>query len=153
MDCSMSGLPVHHQLPEFTQIHVHWVSDATQPSHHLSFLSPLSFNISQHQGLFEWVSSSYQVEKYWSYSFSISPSNEYSGLISFWMDWLELLSVQGPLKSPPTSQFKTINSLALSFLHSPTLTSIHDTGKTIALIRWTFVGKVMLLLLNMLSWS
>ena len=67
--------------------------------------------------------------KYWSFSFNISPSSEYSGLISFWMDWLELLSVQGPLKSPPTSQFKTINSLALSFLHSPTLTSIHDYWK------------------------
>ena len=67
--------------------------------------------------------------KFWSFSFSISPSNEYSGLISFRMDWLDLLAVQGTLKSSPTLQFKTINSLALSFLYSPTLTSIHDYWK------------------------
>ena len=67
--------------------------------------------------------------KYWSFSFSISPSNEHSGLISFRMDWLELLAVQGTLKSSPTPQFKSINSLTLSFLHSPTLTSIHDHWK------------------------
>ena len=80
----MSGFPVHHQLLEFTQIHVHQVSDAIQPSHPLSPPSPPTFNLSQHQGLFQRVSSSYQVaKKYWSFSFSISPSNEYSGLISF----------------------------------------------------------------------
>ena len=89
--------------------------------------------------------------KYWSFSFSISPSNEYRRLISFRMDWLDLLAAQGILKSVPTPQFKSINSSALSFLHSPTLTSIHDPGKTIALTRRTFVGKVTSLLLNMLS--
>ena len=90
--------------------------------------------------------------KYWSFSFSISPSSEYSGLISFRMDWLDLLAVQGTLKeSSATSQFKSINSLALSFFYSPTLISIHTTGKTIALTRQTFVGKVMSLLLNILS--
>ena len=90
--------------------------------------------------------------KYWSFSFSISPSNEHSGLISFRMDWLDLLAVQGTLKSPsPTPQFKSINSSVLSFLHSPTLTSIHDYWKTIALTRWNFVGKVMSLLFNILS--
>ena len=79
--------------------------------------------------------------KYWSFSFSISPSNECSGLISFRMDWLDLLAVQGTLKSLfPTPQFKSINSLALSLLHSPTLTSNMTTGKTIALTRWTFVA-------------
>ena len=89
--------------------------------------------------------------KYWSFSFSINPSNEYSGLISFRMDWLDLLAVQGTLKSPPTPQFKSINFSALSFLHSPTLTSIHDYWKNLDLIRWNFVGKEMSLLFNMLS--
>ena len=90
--------------------------------------------------------------KYWSLSFSISPSNEHPGLISFRMDWLDLLAVQGTLQeSSPTPQFKSINFLVLSFLHSPTLTSIHDHRKNIALTRRTFVGKVMSLLFNMLS--
>ena len=98
MDRSTPGLPVSHQFPEFTQTHVHCVSDAIQPSHPLS-PSPPAFNLSQHQGLFQWVSSSHQMAKYWSFSFNISPSNEYSGLISFSMDWLDLLAVQGTLKS------------------------------------------------------
>ena len=94
MDCSTPGLPVHHQFPELTQTNVHWVGDAIQPSHHLSSPSPPALSLSQHQGLFKWVSSLHQVAKYWSFSFSISPSNEYSGLISFRMDWLDLLAVQ-----------------------------------------------------------
>ena len=90
--------------------------------------------------------------KYWSFSFSISASNEHPGLISSRMDWLDLLSVQGTLKSSPTSQFKSINFSALSFLHCPTLTSnTWPLEKTTALTRWTFVGKVMSLLFNMLS--
>ena len=90
--------------------------------------------------------------KYWSFSFSISPSKDHPGLISFRMDWLDLLAVQGTSQeSSPTPQFKSINFSVLSFLHSPTLTSIHDHRKTIALTRRTFVGKVMCLLLNMLS--
>ena len=99
MDCSTPGHHVHQQLPEFTQTHVHWVGDAIQPSHPLSAPSPPAFNLSQHQGLFQWVSSSHQWPKYWSFSFNISPSNEYSGLISFRMDWLNLLALQGTLKS------------------------------------------------------
>ena len=99
MDCSTPGFPVHHQLPELTQTHVHWVGDAIQPSHPLSSPCPPAFNLSQHQGLFRWVSSSHQVAKYWSFNFNISPSNEYSGLISFRMDWLDLLVVQGTPKS------------------------------------------------------
>ena len=79
------------------------------------------------------------------------PSNEYSGLISFKIDWLDLLAVQGALKSSPTPQFKSINPSALSFLYSPTLTSIHDYWKNHSLSRQTFVGQVMSLLLNMLS--
>ena len=99
MDCSTRGLPGHHQLLEFTQNHVHRAGDAIQPSHPLSSPSPPAFNLSQHQGLSQWVSSSHQVAKSWSISFNISPSNEYSALISFRMDWLDLLAVQGTLKS------------------------------------------------------
>ena len=108
MDCGTPGLPVHHQLLEFTQTHVHHVGDAIQPSNPLSSLSPLAFSFSQHQGLFQWVSSSHQVAKVWSFSFSISPSNEYSRLLSFRMDWLDLLAVQGTLKS--LKIYGTVNS-------------------------------------------
>ena len=93
MHCSTPGFPVHHQLLELTQTHVHWVGDAIQPSHPLSSPSPPAFNLSQHQGLSQRASSSHQWPKYWSFSFSISPSNEYSWLISFRMDWLDLLAV------------------------------------------------------------
>ena len=89
--------------------------------------------------------------KYWSFSFSISPSNEYSGLISFRIDWFDPWSPRYSQRSSPTPQVKIINSKALSFLHSPTLTSIHDYCKTIALTRQNFVGKGMSLLFNMLS--
>ena len=84
MDCSTPGLPVHQQLPESTQTHVHWVSDAIQPPRPLSSPSPPAFNLSQHQGLFKWVSSSHQMAKVLEFQFSISPSSEYSGLISLW---------------------------------------------------------------------
>ena len=97
MNCSTPGLPVHHQLPESTQTHVHWVGVAIRPCHPLLSPSPPALNLFQHQGLFKWVSSSHQWPKYWSFSFNISPSNE--GLISFRMDWLDLLAVQGTLKS------------------------------------------------------
>ena len=92
--------------------------------------SVIPFNLSQHQSLFWWVSSLYQVAKYWSFSFSISPSNEYSRLISFRIDWFDLLVVQGDShESSPAPQFKSINSLALSILYGPTLTSVHDYWK------------------------
>ena len=99
MDCSTSGLPVHHQLPEFTQIHVHRVSDAIQPSHPLSFPSPPAFNLSQHKGFSNESVLRIRWPKYWSFSFSISPSNEYSGLISFRIDWFDLVALPGTLKS------------------------------------------------------
>ena len=99
MDYSTPSLPVHHQLLEFTQSHVHWVSDAIQPSHPLSSPSSPTFNLSQHQGLFKWVSSLHQVAKVLEFQLSISYSNEYSGLTSFRMYWLHLLAVQGTLKS------------------------------------------------------
>ena len=129
MDCSIPGFAVLHQLPEFAQTHVHWVRDAIQPSHPLSSPSPPFFNLSQHQGLFQWISSSNQVAKVLEFHLSISPSNEYSGLISFRIEWFDLLTVQETLKSSLTLQFKSINSLVLSFLYSPTIKSIHDCWK------------------------
>ena len=126
MNRSTPGLPVHHQLPEFTQTHVHRVSDAIQPSHPLSSPSPPAPNPSQHQSLLNESTLRIRWPKYWSFSFSIILSKETPGLISFRMDWLDPLGVQGTLKSSPTPQFKSINSSVLSFLYSPTLTSIHD---------------------------
>ena len=125
MDCSMTGFPVHYQFLELAQTHVHHVSDAIQPSLPLSFLLlppsvfPSIRDFSRESVLrIRWP-------KYWSFSFS--PSSEHPGLISFRMDWLDLLAVQGTLQeSSLTPQFKSINSSALSFLYSPTLTSIHD---------------------------
>ena len=94
-----TGHPVYHQLSEFTQIHVHRVGDAIQPSHPLSSPFPPALNPSQHQSLFQWVNSLHmRWPKYWSFSFSISPSNEHPGLVSFRMDWLDLLAVQGTLR-------------------------------------------------------
>ena len=113
MDCSMPGFSVLHYLLEFTQIHVYWVGDAIQPSHPLLPSSPPALSLSQHQGLFQWVGCLHQVPKYWSFSFSISPSNEYSGLISFGNDWFDFLAVQGTLKSSPAPQFKSISSSVL----------------------------------------
>ena len=125
MNYSTPGLPAHHQLLESTQTHVHCVGDTIQPSHplHLPSIFPSIKVFSNESALhIRWP-------KYWSFSFNISPSNEHPGLISFRMDWLDLLAVQGTLKSPPTPQVKSINSSAPSFLYSPTLTSIHDYWK------------------------
>ena len=96
MDCSTPGFPVLHHLPEFAQTHVPWIDDAIQPFHPLSFPSLLAFSLSQHQCLFQWVGSSHQWPKYWSFSFTISP-NECSGSISFRIDWFAI-AVQGILK-------------------------------------------------------
>ena len=128
MDCSTPGFPVHHQLPEPMQIYVHHVSDAIQPSHPLLSPSPPAFNLSQHQGLWQWSDLRIRWPKYW--IFSISPSNEYLGLTSFRIDWFDLLAVQGTSQeSTPTPQFKNINSSVLNFLFGPSLTSIHDYWK------------------------
>ena len=152
MDCSTAVLPVHHQLPEFTQTHVHWVGDAIQPSHPLLSPSPPAFNHSQHEGLSSDSVLHIRWPKYWSFNFSISPSNEYSGLISFRMDWLALLSAQGTLKSllqHHSSKASILQCSAFIIVHLsyPYMTA----GETIALTRWTFVGKVMFLLFNLLS--
>ncbi|XDA71606.1 hypothetical protein R6Z07F_001955 [Ovis aries] len=125
MDCSTPGPRVHHQLPEFTQTHVHQVGDAIQPPHPLSSPSP-AFNLSQHQGLFQGVSSSHQVAKVLSFSFNISPSKEYSGLISLRIDWFDLLAVQGTLKSLLQHHSSKTSILRHSAFFTVQLTSIHD---------------------------
>ena len=122
--------PVHHQLLEFNQTHVHRVSDAIQPSQPLSSPSPSAPNPSQLRVFSNESTLPMRWPKYWSFSFSIIPSKEIPGLISFRMDWLDLLAVaRDSQESSPTPQFKTINSSVLSLLHSPTLTSIHDHWK------------------------
>ena len=128
MNHSTPGLPVHHQLPEFTQTHVHPVGDAIQPSHPLLSPSPAAPNPSQHQGLSNESTLRWRWPKYWTFSFSISPSNEHPGLISFRMIGSPC-SPRNSQESSPTPQFKSINSSVLSLLHSPTLTSIHDHWK------------------------
>ena len=142
MDCSTPGFPVHHQLSELAQTHIHRVSDAIQPSHPLSSPSPPAFNLSQHQGLFQWVSSSHQWPKYWGLSFSINPSNEYSGVISFRIDWFDLLAVQRTLKSLLQQHNSKASILQCSAFFMVQLSHPYmTTGKTIAVIRWTSVGS------------
>ena len=130
MNCSTPGLPVHHQLPEFTHTHVHRVSDAIQPSHPLSSPSPPAPNPSQHQRFFQWVNSSHEVTKVLEFqlqhhSFQRTPRADLlqNGLVG------SPCSPRDSQESSPTPQFKSINSLVFSFLHSPTLTSIHDYWK------------------------
>ena len=144
MNCSTPGLPVHHQLLEFTQTHVHRISDAIQPSHPLSSPSPPALKLSQHQGFSSGTALCIRWPKYWSFSFNFSPSSEHPGLISFRMDLLDLLAILGTLKS----LLQHHSSKASILWHSAFFMT---TGKTIALTRRTLVGKVMSLLLNMLS--
>ena len=152
MNRSTPGLPVHHQLPKSNQTHVHWVSEAIQPSYPLSSPSPTTLNLLQHKGLFPYKSPLHiRWPKYWSFSFDISPSNENPGLISFRMDWLDLLEVQGTLKSLLQHHSSNASILWCSAFKVQLSYPYMTTGKTIALTRWTFVGKVMSLLLNMLS--
>ena len=156
MDCSMPDFPVHHQLPVFTQTHAHWVSDAIQPSHPLLLLSSIfpSTRVFSNESVLciRWP-------KYWPVlntgqywiSFNISPSNEYSGLIFFRMDWLDLLAVQGTFKSLQHHSSKASILRHSAFFTVQLSHPYITTGKTIALIRWTFVGKVMSLLFHRLS--
>ena len=153
MNRSTPGLSVHHQLPEFTQTHAHRVGDAIQPSHHLLSPSPPAPNPSKHHGLFSSESTlRMRWPKYWSFSFIISPSKEHTGLISFRMDWLDLLAVQGTLKSLLQHHSSKASIFQCSAFFTVQLSHPYmSTGKTIALTRQTFVGKVMSLLFNMLS--
>ena len=151
MNCSMPGLPVHHHLPELPQTHVHRVSDAIQPSHPLSSLPllppiPPSIRVFSNESTLRM-----RWPKYWNFSFNLIPSKEHQGLI-FRMDWLDLLAVHGTLKS--LLQYHSSKAPILWSLAFFTIQLSHPymtTGKTIALTRLTFVGKVMSLLLNMLS--
>ena len=137
MNRSTPGLPVHHQLLEFTQTHVHQVRDAIQPSHPWLSPSPPALNPSQHQSLFQWVNSSHEVTKVLElklHSFSIIPSKEIPGLISFRMDWLDLLAVQGPLKSLLQHHNSKASILRCSVFFTVQLSHPYmTTGKTIAL--------------------
>ena len=152
MDCSTPGLPVHHQHPESTQTHVYRVGDAIQPSHPLSSPSPPILNLSQHQGLFQWNVLHIRRPNYWSFSFNISPSNEYLGLIFFRIDRLDLLAVQGTHKSLLQHHNLKTSILQHSAFFMVQLSCPYMTiGKAIALTRWTFVGTVMSLLFHMLS--
>ena len=152
MNHSMPGLAVHHQLLESTQTYIHQVGDAIQPSHPrrpLILLPPIPPSIrvfsSESTLLMRWP-------KYWSFSFRISPSNEHPGLISFSMDWLDILAVQGTLKSLLQQHSSKASILRCSAFFTVQLSHPYlTTGKTIALTRRTLVGKVMSLLLNMLS--
>ena len=136
MDCSTLGFSVHHHLPELAQTHVHWVGDAIQPSHPLLFPSPPAFSLSQHQGLSNESVLCIRWPEYWSLSFSISPSNAYSGLISFRMDWLDLLAGQGTLKSLLQHHSSKPSILWCSaFLMVQLSHPYMTTGKTIPLTR------------------
>ena len=152
MNRSPPGLPVHHQLPEFTQTHVHRVSDAIQPSHPWSSPSPPAPNPSSIKVFSNESTLRMRWPKYWSFSFSIIPSKEIPGLISFRMDWLDLLAVQGTLKRLLQHQRSKASILQRSAFFTVQLSHPYmTTGKTIALTRRTLVGKVMSLLLNILS--
>ena len=122
MDCSTPGFPAYHQLPELTQTPVHQVGDAIRPSHSLSSLSPPTFDLTQHQGLFKWGNSLHQGPKCWSFSFSISPSNEYSGSLSILWHFLSLglawkLTFPSPVATAEFSKCAGILSAALSQYH------------------------------------
>ena len=149
MNRSTPGLPVHHQLLKFTQTHVYQVGDAIQPSHPLLSPSPSALSPSQHQGLFQWVNFSHEVAKVLDFSFSISPSNEHPGLISFRMEWLDLLAVQGTLKSLLQHHSSEASIFHCSAFFTFKLSHPYmTTRKTIALTRRTFVDKIMSLFLN-----
>ena len=152
MNGSMPVLPVHHLLPEFTQTHVHPVSDAIQPSHPLWSPSPAAPNPSQHQGLFQWVNTLHEVAKVLEFQLQRQSSSKNLGLISFRMDWLDLLAVQLTLKSLLQHHSSKPSILGGSAFFTVQLSHPYmTTGKTIALNRWPFVDKVMSFLSNMLS--
>ena len=152
MNCSTPDLPVHHQLPGFTKTHVHWVGDAIQPSHPLSSLSPPAFNLSQHQGLFKWVSSLHQVAKVLEFQLQHQTFQ--------WTLRTDLLSdglVGSPCSPRDSQSLLQYHSSKASILRRSAFFTVQlshpymTTGKTIAFTMWTFVGKVMSLLFNMLS--
>ena len=152
MDCSTPGLPVHHQLLEFTQTHVHRVGDAIQPSHPLSSHSPPAFNLSQHQSLFKWVSASQQVAKVLESQLQHQSFQWIFRTDFFRIDCLDLLAIEGTLKSLLQHHSSKASILPCSAFFTVQLSHPYmTTGKTIALTRWTFVSNLMSLLFNKLS--
>ena len=152
MDSIMPGFPVHHQLLELAQTHIHWASDAIQPSHPLSSPSPATFNLPSIRVFSKESVLCIRCPKYWSFSFSISPSNEYSGLISFRIDWFYLPVIQETRKSLLQHHGSKTSILWHSAFFMVQLSHPYmTTGKTIALTGQTFIGKLMSLLFNMLS--
>ena len=152
MNRSTPGLPVYHQLPEFTQTHIHRVSDAIQPSHPLSSPSPPAPILPSIRGFSNESTLHMRWPKYWSFSFSIILSKEIPGLISFRTDWVDLLAVQGTLKSLLQHHSSKASVLRCSAFFTVQLSHPYmTTRKTITLTRWTFVGKVISLLLNTIS--
>ena len=152
VDSSMPDLPILHHLLEIAQTHGHWVGDAIQPSRPLSSPSPSAFSLSQHRVFSNGSYLRIRWPKYWRFSFSISLANEYSGLISFRIDWFDLLAVQGTLKNLLQHHSSKASVLWHSAFFMVQLSHPYmTTGKTIALTIWTFVGKVMSLLFNILS--
>ena len=145
MNRSTPGLPVHHQLLEFTQTHVHWVGDAIQPSHPLSSPSPSAFIFPSIRVFSNESALRIRWPEYWSFSFSISPSNEYSVFVSYRID---PLLFRGFFSSTTVWKHQFFGA---QLLNGPTFTSVHDHWKTIDLTIWTFVSKVMSLFLNTLS--
>ena len=152
MNCSTPGLPVHHQLLEFTQTRIHRVGDAIQPSHPLSSPSPPAPNPSQHQSLLQCVNSSHEVAKVLEFQPQHQSFQRTPRLVSFRVDWLDLHAVQGTLKSLLQHHSSKASILRCSTFFTVQLSHLYvTTGKTIALTRRTLVGKVMSLLFNMLS--
>ena len=152
MHCTMPGFPVHHQLPELAQHHVHPVGNNIQPSHPLSSPSLPAFNLSQHQGHLQWVSSLHQVAKVLELQLQHQFFHEYSGMISFRIQWFDFLAVQGTLKN--LLQHKNLKASVLQHSDFLAVQCSHPymtTGKTVALNIWTFVSKVMSVLFNMLK--
>ena len=150
MDCSKLGFSVHHQLLELAQTHVRQVSDTIQTSHRLSSLSPPAFNLSQHQGLFQWANPSHQVAKVLEFQLQ-HQSFQWIFRVDFFYDWLIWYPCCPSQESSPAPQFESISSLALSLFLVQLSHLYMTTGKIIALTRWAFVSKVMSLLFNTLS--
>ena len=152
MNCSMPGFPVLHYLPEFVQTHVRWASDAIQPSHSLLPPSPLSSIFPSIRVFSNESALGIRWPKFWRLSFSTSPSNEYSGLISFRMDWFDLLAIQRTLKSLLQHHSSKASILQHSAIFMVQLSHPYmTTGKIMVLTEWTFVNKVKSLLFNTLS--
>ena len=151
MDYSMPGTSVFHSLPEFVQIHIDWVSDAIRPFHPLPLASSFAFSLSQHQGLFQWVGCLHRVAKLLELQFQHQSFSEYSGFISFRIDWCDLLAIQGTLKSLLQHHSLKVSIIWCSAFFMVHLSPLYMTnGKTTDLTIQTFVSKVMPLLFNTL---